>query len=131
MAALATPRTGSPVRLLIADDVAQVRQDLRLALELAGGLHVIGEAADGQTAVTLAERLQPDVILMDLEMPVLDGYQAARQIKDRCPACRVVALTVHGDEASRLRAFAQGVDAFVVKGAALQTLMDTITQGDA
>ena len=86
------------MRLLIADDIAQVRQDLLLALELAGGLQVIGEAADGQAAVTLAERLQPDVILMDLEMPVLDGYQATRQIKDRCPACRLVALTVHGDE---------------------------------
>ena len=131
MAALATPRRGRPVRLLIADDVAQVRQDLRQALELAGGMQVIGEAADGRTAVALAERLQPDVVLMDLEMPVMDGYQASRQIKDRCPACQVVALTVHGDEASRLKAFEQGVDALIVKGTTLQTLVDAITQGDA
>jgi DNA-binding NarL/FixJ family response regulator len=131
MAALAERVSGAPVRVLIADDIDQVRADLRQALELAGGLQVVGEAADGQAAVTLAERLQPDVVLMDLEMPVLDGYQAARHIKERCPACRVVALTVHGGEASRLKAFEQGVDAFIVKGTTLQTLVDTITQGDA
>lgn len=131
MAALAERASGAAVRVLIADDIDQVRADLRLALELTGGLQVVGEAADGQAAVTLAERLQPDVILMDLEMPVLDGYQATRQIKDRYPACQIVALTVHGDEACRLKAFEQGVDAFIVKGAALQTLVDTITQGDA
>lgn len=114
------------IRLLIVDDVAQVRQDLRLALTLAGDIEVVGEAGNGLEAVRMTEALQPDVILMDLEMPVIDGYEAARQIKTCCPDCRVVALTVHEYEAARQQAFQAGMDAFIVKGAPLETLLQTI-----
>ncbi len=116
-----------PVRVLIADDVAQVRQDLRIALELAGGVDVVGEASDGRQAVDLAARLRPDVVLMDLEMPVLNGCEATRQVKARWPTCRIVALTVHGDEASRQKAFRAGIDDFIVKGAALESLLRAIS----
>jgi DNA-binding NarL/FixJ family response regulator len=112
----------SPLRLLIVDDFPQVRQDLAAAFKLAGGIEVVGEASDGREAVDLATRLRPDVVLLDLEMPVLDGYEAARRIKRARPSCRVVALTVHGDEAARRNAALAGIDDFVVKGAPLKTL---------
>jgi two-component system response regulator NreC len=114
------------IRMLIVDDVAQVRQDLRLLINLACDVEVVGEAANGQEAISQAESLQPDVILMDLEMPVLDGYRATKQIKDLYPFCRVVALTVHGYEEARQKALRAGVDAFIVKGEPVESLMQAI-----
>jgi DNA-binding NarL/FixJ family response regulator len=88
----------------------------------------VGEAADGQEAIHMAAALQPQVILMDLEMPVLDGYAATRQIKASSPSCRVVALTVHGYDAARQKAMAAGADVFLVKGAAVETLIGAISE---
>lgn len=121
------------IRVLIADDIPQVRQDLRtlLALTCAADnehpIEIVGEAANGLEAIRQAGALRPDVVLMDLEMPVLDGYEAATQIKTQCPACRVIALTVHDYEAARQKAFQAGVDDFIVKGAPLETLVQKIT----
>jgi DNA-binding NarL/FixJ family response regulator len=106
-----------------------VRRELWTLLPLAGDLEVVGEAADGEEAVRLAEALQPHVILLDLQMPVLDGYAAARHIKGRWPACRVVALTVHDDESTRQKASQAGVDVFLVKGSPLGTLVEAISGG--
>ncbi len=117
-----------PIRTLIVDDVPDVRSDLRTALTLAGNIEVAGEATNGLEALRLAEVLQPAVVLMDLEMPVMDGYEAARQIKASAPACRVIALTVHGYESARQRAAEAGVDDFVVKGAPLESLVNAISQ---
>jgi DNA-binding NarL/FixJ family response regulator len=117
-------------RVLIVDDSPQVRRELRTLLPLAGDLEVVGEAADGAEALRLAEALRPDVILLDLQMPVLDGYAAARRITDRWPACRVVALTVHDDEAARHKASQAGVDAFLVKGSPLDILVAAISGGE-
>ncbi len=114
-------------RILIVDDSLQVRQELRTLLPLAGDVEVVGEAADGAEAIRLAETLRPQVILLDLQMPVLDGYAAARRIKDRWPDCRVVALTVHDDEATRQKAGQAGVDVFLVKGSPLGTLVEAIS----
>jgi DNA-binding NarL/FixJ family response regulator len=118
------------VRLLIVDDFPQVRQDLAAALTLAGGVEVVGQASDGREAIKLASRLRPDVVLMDLEMPVMGGFEATRRIKALCPGCRVLALTVHGDEATREEASRAGADAFVVKGTALEALMKEIAEGE-
>jgi len=115
-------------RVLIVDDSPQVRQELRTLLPLAGDIEIVGEAADGLEAVHMAEVLRPQVILMDLEMPVMDGYKATRQIKDHCPSCRVVALTVYGDPASRNRAVEAGVDVFLVKGVSVETLVQAISE---
>ena len=115
-------------RVLIVDDNPQVRQELRTLLPLAGDIEVVGEAADGQEALRLAQALQPEVVLMDLEMPVLDGYEATRQIKAGSPACRVVALTVHGYEAARQKASQSGVDVFLVKGVSVETLVQAISE---
>jgi DNA-binding NarL/FixJ family response regulator len=115
-------------RILLVDDSAQVRQELRTLLPLAGNIEIVGEAADGREAIRLAQALQPDVVLMDLEMPVLDGYEATRQIKAGSPSCRVVALTVHGYEAARQKASQSGVDVFLVKGVSVETLVQAISE---
>lgn len=115
------------IRTLIVDDAPDVRRDLRTALTLAGNIEVVGEAANGLEALYLAEALQPAVVLLDLEMPVMDGYEAARQIKNRFPGCRVAALTIHSYESAHRKAIEAGVDDFVVKGAPLETLIQVIS----
>lgn len=114
-----------PVRVLLVDDVEEVRQNLRTALTLSGNIEIIGEAADGSEAVRLTESLRPDVVLMDLEMPVMDGYEATRQIKSRFTTT-VIVLTVHDYESAREKAKQSGVDAFLVKGAPVKTIVQTI-----
>ena len=113
-------------RVLIVDDVEQVRWDLRTVLTLSGELEIVGEAANGLEAIHLTESLKPDVVLMDLEMPVLDGYEATRLIRTLCPSCRIVALTVHGYSEAYLKAYRSGVDAFIVKGAPVESILQTI-----
>ncbi len=117
---------------MVVDDIAQVRQDLGTLLPLAGSnagfsIEVVGEAANGEEAIRLAAALRPEVILMDLAMPVLDGYEATREIKKRDPLCRVIALTVHDYEAARQKAIRCGVDGFVIKGAPVETLVQAIS----
>jgi DNA-binding NarL/FixJ family response regulator len=116
------------IRVLIVDDVASVRHDLRTALTLSGGLEIAGEAANGLEALHLAEILLPDVVLMDLEMPVMDGFEATRQIKTHFPSCRVIALTVHDYESARAGARTAGVDAFLVKGVPVDMIVQTISK---
>jgi len=114
------------LRILIVDDMPQVRQDLRLLLELSGAVEVVGEAADGRTAVAQVEAANPDVVLMDLEMPVMDGYEAARQVKARRPGCRVIAFSVHSYPQARQKAVLAGVDDFIEKGAPLEEILQRI-----
>jgi DNA-binding NarL/FixJ family response regulator len=115
------------IRVLIVDDVEQVRRDLRTALTLAGNLEVAGEAANGSEALRLTDSLQPDVVLMDLAMPAMDGFQAARRIKSAFPGCRIVALTVHDYESARIKAVQSGVDAFLVKGAPVEKIIQSVS----
>jgi two-component system invasion response regulator UvrY len=88
----------------------------------------VGEAGNGQEAVQQAASLQPDVVLMDLEMPVMGGYEATRQIKACSPDCRVIALTIHSDETVRQQASQAGVDDFIVKGAPMDSLIHAMTK---
>lgn len=115
-------------RVLIVDDTEEVRRDLRTLLTLSADLEIVGEAADGSEAVRLTESLKPDVVLMDLEMPVMDGYKATRQIKTHYPSCRVVALTVHDYPSARAEAHRSGVDAFLVKGAPVESIVRSISK---
>ena len=116
------------IRVLIVDDTPEVLKDLRTLLTLAGDFQIIGEAADGLEAIRQVLTLKPDVVVMDLEMPILDGYEAARQIKSCHPACRVIALTVHDYQAAREKAFQAGIDGFIVKGAPVETLVQAISE---
>jgi DNA-binding NarL/FixJ family response regulator len=117
-------------RLLLVDDVSQVRQELRTLLSLVGDIEIVGEAANGLAALEQCEALEPEAILMDLEMPEMDGYEATRQIKTLHPGCRVVVLTVHGYDHARQKALQAGADAFVVKGASLESLLQAIQPKD-
>jgi DNA-binding NarL/FixJ family response regulator len=114
------------IRILVVDDLARVREGLRTVLELEEDLEVVGEAADGFEAVQLAERLSPDIVLMDLEMPGLDGFEATWQIKHRDLARGVVVLTIHSDIHSRQRAASMGADVFVEKGTPPEELIEAI-----
>lgn len=119
------------IRVLIVDDSLQVRQGLHSLLPLAAEaadlqLEIVGEASHGREAIERAIALGPDVVLMDLEMPELDGYAATQAIKACLPATRVVALTVHSDSATCHKAREAGVDEFVEKGGPLPLLMQAI-----
>ena len=115
-------------RVLIADDVLQVRRELRTLLPLLDAIDIAGEAENGLSAVELAAALQPDVVLMDVEMPMMDGLAATRLIKQQCPQCppRVVILSIHDDETVRAMARSAGADDFVDKGAPLTALLQAI-----
>ena len=115
------------ITVFICDDQAIVRKGIRALLATEPNIRVVGEAENGQEAISQAEELRPDVILMDLEMPIMDGYEATHQIKFRWPLCRVIALTIHTDEAARQKAYQAGVDEFVEKGAPILFLMQAMT----
>jgi NarL family two-component system response regulator LiaR len=124
------PPSAQPVtprrRVLLVDDTPEVRRDLRLLLELGGDIEIVAEAGNGQEAVQLADKLEPEVIVMDLEMPGMNGYEATRQIKRKHAATRVIILSVHAGPGERERAREAGAVGFVVKGASYQTLLATI-----
>jgi len=105
------------IRILVVDDHAVVREGLRTFLELQEEFEVVGEAADGEEAVNAAERLRPDVILMDLVMPVLDGVGAMQQLRERLPSCRVIVLTSFGDDDRLLPAIQAGAAGYLLKDA--------------
>jgi two-component system, NarL family, response regulator LiaR len=111
-----------PIRVLIADDHAVVREGLRTFLDLQDGIAVVGEAADGDEAIREAERLQPDVILIDLVMPRLDGVQAMRELRERVPRARAVVLTSFLDDKHLLPAMRAGAAGYLLKSAQPQEL---------
>jgi len=127
------------ISVIIADDMPHVRQDLRTVLQLAGQaagtpVEILGEAENGRQAVEKVISLQPDVILMDLEMPVLDGYRATKEIKAAFPSTRVIVLTVHDNPTDRTKALQAGADDFLVKGVPVAEIIHKISllthQGD-
>jgi DNA-binding NarL/FixJ family response regulator len=113
------------VRVLIVDDGVHSRNGLRALLTSCPAIAVIGEAVDGQQAVQLVEECQPDVVVMDVHMPVLDGVRATRLIKSRWPQTRIVILTF--ERAYRGDAIAAGADCFLVKGCPTEELLRSIS----
>jgi DNA-binding NarL/FixJ family response regulator len=103
------------ITLLLVDDEPQVRRGLRMRLELQPDVRIVGEAGDGRTAVELANELSPRVVLMDVELPVMDGVSAASQIVARNSAVAVVMLSMHDDAATIQRARDAGATDFVAK----------------
>ncbi len=114
------------IRVLIVDDMPQVRRELRTLLPLLDDIEIVGEAGDGQSAIEAAAALQPDAILIDVEMPILDGLEATRRIKQASPATRIIILSIHNDATVRAQARSAGADDFVDKGASLNTLLQAI-----
>ena len=118
----------TPVRqsILLVDDIGSVREALRWVLELEPGMVVVGEASDGMAALVEAHRLQPDVVILDLMLPALDGIAVARRIKMMPVPPLVVVLSVHGGAAARRRAKAAGADGFVEKSAGWIPLLELL-----
>jgi len=106
-----------PIRVLVVDDHAVVREGLRSFLDLQEGIEVVGEADDGVAAVEAAEELKPDVVLMDLVMPRLDGVGAMRELRERVPGARVIALTSFFDENRLLPVLRAGAAGYLLKNA--------------
>jgi DNA-binding NarL/FixJ family response regulator len=119
-----------PIRVLIADDHAVLREGLRSFLDLQDGIEVVGEAADGQEAVDLAERLGPAVVLMDLVMPNLDGVEAMRKLRERVPDVRVIILTSFIDDDRLLPAIRAGAAGYLLKNAEPQEIARAIRTAD-
>jgi two-component system, NarL family, response regulator LiaR len=120
-----------PIRVLIADDHAVVREGLRTFLSLQDDIEVVGDAPDGEQAIALAERLAPDVVMMDLVMPRLDGVAAMRELRRRIPGARVVILTSYLDDERLLPALRAGAAGYLLKNVDPQQLVRAIRAADA
>jgi len=119
-------RNPQSVRILIADDHELVRQGLRKVLESRPDWRVCGEAADGRTAVKMARELKPDVVVMDLSMPELNGLGATREIRKTCPATQVVILTMHEAEGLVKDVLEAGATGYLLKTDASRMLVAAI-----
>jgi DNA-binding NarL/FixJ family response regulator len=116
------------IRVLLADDHAPFRGGVASLLAAESGFEVVGEAVDGQQALEMARELMPDVILMDVSMPVMDGLAATRRIKAEMPHARIVILTVSDGERSLFEALKCGADGYLPKMIEPRALFDTLRQ---
>ena len=111
-----------PVRVLIADDHALVRAGIRALIESLQFIEVIDEASEGRAAITLAKKLKPDVVLMDIAMPVLNGLEATRRLSKELPTTKVLMLSMYAGEEYVSQALRAGARGFLLKGASLAEL---------
>jgi DNA-binding NarL/FixJ family response regulator len=125
---------GAPVRVLLADDQRLVRESLSTLLGLVGGIELVGSASDGEEAVAMALAHEPDVVLMDLRMPRMDGIAATRALRERLPGARVIALTTFADDESVLGALRAGARGYLTKDAGAEDIRAailTVAAGEA
>src|SRR5260370_41903857 len=119
------------IKIVLADDHPIVRQGLRAAFEVESGFTVVGEANDGQEDVKLVERRAPDVLVLDLMMPGLNGLEVARQVSQRSPKTRSVILSVSAAEPHVLEALRYGAAAYVLKGSSVADLVRAVREAAA
>jgi DNA-binding NarL/FixJ family response regulator len=122
------------VRVLLADDQRLVRESLGTLLGLLDGIELIAAASDGEEAIALCDQHRPEIVLMDLRMPRLDGIEATRRLRERHPAVRVIALTTYVDDESVLGALRAGARGYLTKDASgedIRTAILTVAAGDA
>ena len=117
-----------PIRILLAEDHQLMREALSKLLQDCENLSVIGQAVNGREAVQMADRLKPDVILMDVTMPELDGFEATAEITRNDPTIRIIGLSMHNDTDTRNKMFEAGVSAYLTKSGSPKTLIDTINR---
>jgi DNA-binding NarL/FixJ family response regulator len=125
---------GDKIRVVLADDHRMLREGIRALLEREDDIEVVGEAADGREAVRLATQLQPDVVVMDVSMPLLNGIEATRQIRRDYPQVRILTLTVHESEDYVAQLLAAGASGYIIKRAGGDELIGAIRavqQGEA
>ena len=116
----------TPIRILLADDHNILRDGMRLLLERQSGFVVVGEAADGREVLQLAQEQQPDVVVMDIAMPNMNGIEATRRIVERKPGIGVVILSMHYDESYVIRSLKAGARAYLLKDAVKTELIAAI-----
>lgn len=124
----------TPVRVLLADDHQVVRQGLRALLQTQAGIEVVGEAGDGLEAVDQAQTLRPDVVVMDIAMPLLNGIEATQQIADKVPGARVVILSMYHTKQYVFRALRAGAAGYVLKqnsSAELLLAIEAVSRGES
>jgi two-component system, NarL family, response regulator LiaR len=116
----------SEITCLIADDHEVVREGLRLSLSRTPHIRVIGEASDGEAAISLAERRRPDVVIMDIRMPGLDGLEATKEVTERLPGTEVLLFTAFGERSLLGRGLDAGARGYLLKEASSDTLVRAI-----
>ena len=126
MTATGSPVTDGITRVLVADDHTTFRAGLRALLETADDMAVVGEAASGEAALSAVDTLQPDVVLMDINMPGVDGLEATRRIVDRVPHVGVLVLTMHDDDETVFAAVRAGARGYLLKGAPRADLLRAV-----
>lgn len=114
------------IRILLVDDQRLFREGLRTLLTLSGEVEVVGEASNGQEALTEATRLRPDVVLMDLRMPILDGVAATRRLHEELPESRVIVLTTFDDDEDVFEGLRAGAVGYLLKDVAPDKLLEAI-----
>ena len=123
----------APIHVVLADDHALVRAGIRALLEKIDRVEVVGEAGDGERALELVQDLQPDVILLDIAMPGLSGFDVLKEINEKSPSVKVVILTVHDSEDYALHALRSGAEGYLPKSAAsaeLELALDHVMRGE-
>ena len=117
-----------PITILLAEDHMIVREGFRKMLELEPGMKVVGEAKDGRQAVMLAQKLRPEVVLMDIAMPLLNGLEATRQVLKAVPTTKIIILSAHSDDAYVQTALAAGAVGFLLKQSSSNAVCDAIRE---
>jgi DNA-binding NarL/FixJ family response regulator len=116
------------IRILLADEYAMVRRGLRMRLALEQDIEVVGEASNGPQALCLAQALAPDIVIMGVELPLMDGIEATRQLRILAPETAVVILSIRDDRETKTQAQAAGAAAFIEKQGGVARLLAAITR---